>query len=198
MKSKLSTVNGYILAGGKSSRMGEDKGLMMLNNKPLIAFVIEQLKLSVQKVIIISNNKLYEQFGLEVISDIVTDIGPAGGIFTALSNTDADHNFICSCDMPFINSESIDFLIEHSFNFDITIALYKDRIQPLFGLYAKNCLAEWQNQIKKKNYKLQNIIVNCNYQNLEMKNMNSFNEVIFTNVNSRLELEQIEQKIKWR
>lgn len=196
MKNNSPTVNGYILAGGKSLRMGEDKGLILFNGKPMIAYVIEQLKPTVQKVIIVSNNKAYEQFGLEVISDLVTDIGPAGGIFTALSNTDVDYNFICSCDMPFIKTDAINFLIEHSIGFDITVAVHHDKIQPLFGVYSKSCLPEWKNQIQKNNFKLQELITQFNLQKLEMKNMNSFDKTIFTNVNSKSELEQHQQKEK--
>jgi len=196
MKNNSSSVNGYILAGGKSLRMGEDKGLMLLNGKPMIAHVIEQLKPAVQKVFIISNNKAYEQFGLEVISDLVTDIGPAGGILTALSQTNSTYNFICSCDMPFIKTKAINFLIEHSFDYDISVAVYQDKIQPLFGVYSKNCLAEWKSQIQKNNFKLQELICYFNTQKLEMKNMQLFDEAIFINVNSKSELEQHQQKVK--
>ena len=196
MKNNSPSINGYILAGGKSSRMGEDKGLMLFNGKPMIAHVIEQLKPAVKKIIIVSNNKAYEQFGLEVISDLVTDIGPAGGILTALTHTDSDYNFICSCDMPFIKTDAINFLIEHSFDFEITVAVHQDKIQPLFGVYSRNCLAEWKSQIQKNNFKLQELISYFYTQKLEMKNMQSFDEAIFTNVNSKSELEQHQQKVK--
>lgn len=196
MKNNSPYVNGYILAGGKSSRMGEDKGLILFNGKPMIVHVIEQLKPAVQKIFIVSNNKAYEQFGLEVIGDLVTDIGPAGGILTAISHTDSDYNFICSCDMPFIKTDSINFLIEQSFDFEITVATHQEKIQPLFGVYSKSCLSEWINQIQKKNYKLQELISHFKLQKLEMKNMQSFDETIFTNVNSKSELEQHQQKGK--
>ncbi|TSA51568.1 MAG: molybdenum cofactor guanylyltransferase, partial [Sphingobacteriales bacterium] len=162
MKNNSPSVNGYILAGGKSLRMGEDKGLILFNGKPMIAHVIEQVKPTVQKAIIVSNNKTYEQFGLEVISDLVTDIGPAGGILSSLTHTHSDYNFICSCDMPFIKTEAINFLIEYSFDFEITVAVHHDKIQPLFAVYSKNCLAEWRNQIQKNNFKLQELITQFN------------------------------------
>ncbi len=196
MKNNSPTVNGYILAGGKSSRMGEDKGLILFNGKPMITHMIEQLKPAVKKITIVSNNKAYEQFGLEVINDLIFDIGPAGGILTALSHTNADYNFICSCDMPFIKTEAINFLIQQSFDFEITVAVDQDKIQPLFAVYSKSCLSEWKNQIQKNNFKLQELINHFNLQKLEMKNMKSFDEIIFTNVNSKSELEQHQQKEK--
>ena len=60
---------GIILAGGKSSRMGEDKGLVLLNGKPMIQYVIEALKEVVSDIIIISNNASYNKFRVPVYSD---------------------------------------------------------------------------------------------------------------------------------
>src|ERR1035437_7677768 len=97
-------LNGYILAGGKSSRMGTDKGLLVFNKKTIIQHVIAQLKPVVKEVIIVSNNRDYEKFGVKVIADIIKNIGPAGGIHAALSHSNTNHNFIVSCDMPFITA----------------------------------------------------------------------------------------------
>ncbi len=78
---------GIILAGGKSSRMGEDKGLVLLNGKPMIQYVIEALKGVVSDIIIISNNASYNKFGIPVYPDIIKDKGPVGGIFTGLHHS---------------------------------------------------------------------------------------------------------------
>ncbi len=61
-------VNGYILAGGKSSRMGQDKGLMLFNQKPLVQYVLQSLQTVVNKVIIVANNPAYEQFGAKSLN----------------------------------------------------------------------------------------------------------------------------------
>ena len=60
-------ITGIILAGGKSSRMGSDKGLMMLNNKPFIQHIVEALQPLVNEVIIVSNNADYDIFKLKRI-----------------------------------------------------------------------------------------------------------------------------------
>ncbi|MCX6312923.1 MAG: NTP transferase domain-containing protein, partial [Bacteroidetes bacterium] len=75
----INTITGFILAGGKSSRMGTDKGLIIFNEETIIQQVIAQLKPVVNNLVIVSNNTTYEKFGLEVIGDIIKDIGPAGG-----------------------------------------------------------------------------------------------------------------------
>src|ERR1041385_1796721 len=103
----MEKMTGFILAGGKSSRMKEDKGLMLLNRKAIVQYVIDALKPAVKEVIIISNNEVYKQFGYQVIPDLVNDAGPMGGIFTGLSRSNTLYNFFASCDMPFITSEVI-------------------------------------------------------------------------------------------
>ena len=54
-------MNAYVLAGGKSSRMGADKGLILLNDKPMIQYVIEQLKPLCKNIFIVTNNSEYKK-----------------------------------------------------------------------------------------------------------------------------------------
>ena len=102
---------GIILAGGKSSRMGEDKGLVLLNGKPMIQYVIEALKEVVSDIIIISNNASYNKFRVPVYSDIIKDKGPVGGIYTGLYHSTTELNFCISCDVPMISSDFIFWLL---------------------------------------------------------------------------------------
>jgi molybdenum cofactor guanylyltransferase len=72
---KTQSISAYILAGGKSTRMGEDKGLKMLNNKPMIAYVLDQVNPCFEAVYIIANTPLYEKFSIPVLADIKKEIG---------------------------------------------------------------------------------------------------------------------------
>ena len=143
MSSNKEKINGYILAGGKSTRMGEDKGLMELHNKPVIEYVINQLKPAVNNIVIVSNNKEYAKFGYEVIEDIIRNIGPSAGIHTVLCHSKTERNFVVSCDMPFITTDSIEYLINESEGSQITIPVYKDKYEPMYAVYSKECLAQW-------------------------------------------------------
>ena len=102
---------GIILAGGKSSRMGEDKGLVLLNGKPMIQYVIEALKEVVSDIIIISNNASYNKFRIPVYADLIKDKGPVGGIYTGLYHSTTELNFCISCDVPMISSDFILWLL---------------------------------------------------------------------------------------
>ena len=86
MDKKVNNINGYVLAGGKSSRMGKDKGMIIYNGKAIIEYIIEQLKPLVNKLVIVSNNFEYEKFGVEVINDLLKDIGPVGSNVNTIYN----------------------------------------------------------------------------------------------------------------
>ncbi|MBK7589705.1 MAG: NTP transferase domain-containing protein [Bacteroidetes bacterium] len=74
----------YLLAGGESSRMGLDKGLIELHGKPIIGYIIDAVKQLTNDITIITSNDNYKQFKLPIIEDVYKNMGPASGIDTAL------------------------------------------------------------------------------------------------------------------
>ena len=83
----MNAITGVILAGGKSSRMGFDKGLAILNGKPMIQYVIDVFEKLGLDIIIISNSPGYETFGYPIYNDLIPEKGPVGGIYTCLLYT---------------------------------------------------------------------------------------------------------------
>jgi molybdopterin-guanine dinucleotide biosynthesis protein A len=179
------SVNAYILAGGKSSRMGRDKGLMPFKGKPLIQYVIEQLMPAVKSIVLVANNQEYKDFGLEVIGDYIKDIGPAGGIYTALRHTDASCNFIVGCDMPFVTTAAVEFIIQSSVQSQITLPVYHQTIEPLFGIYTKECSTKWHELVQQNIVKLNDMITYFKLQKLNMDNNELFSANLFRNINTQ-------------
>jgi molybdopterin-guanine dinucleotide biosynthesis protein A len=83
MKNKTN-ITGLILAGGKSSRMGEDKGFLLRNGKPFIQYSIDALTPLVSEIIIVSDHPKYDVFRLKRINDITKNSGPVAGICSGL------------------------------------------------------------------------------------------------------------------
>ena len=83
MKNKKN-ITGIILAGGKSSRMGTDKGFVMYKNKAFIQHIIEAIHPLVDEIIIVSNNPDYDVFKLKRVNDIIENAGPLAGVYTGL------------------------------------------------------------------------------------------------------------------
>ena len=99
------TISAVILAGGKARRMnGADKGLQLLQNKPLISHVIERLQPQVVDISINANrhHAEYAQWGFPVFSDELPDFqGPLSGMLTALEQAKTDFVLFVPCDSPY-------------------------------------------------------------------------------------------------
>lgn len=162
---------GIVLAGGKSSRMGSDKGLMLLNGIPMVAHTINQLRPCVDELILIANKAAYAQFGYRLVPDLVEAVGPVGGIYTGLTASSTELNFFVSCDMPFITSAAIRYLINRHEEADISFASLENQMQPLFGLYSKSCLTIFSENIQKEQYKLQALVKACRHNMVAMDSL---------------------------
>jgi len=144
---------GVILAGGKSSRMGTDKALLEFKGKPLIQHIAETLKSVFNHVIIISDYKeQYKFLSLPIYDDIYKNCGPLGGIHSAFVVSKNENIFIASCDLPFINSLAIHYLLDHHSQSEATMFSINQRTQPLFSLYNRSCFLKLENHLKQKQY----------------------------------------------
>jgi len=133
-------ITGVILAGGKSQRMGRDKGLVLLDGKPFIQHISDVLSLIVHEIIIVSNNKEYDAFGYKRVPDIVENSGPLGGLYTGLHHTSTEFNLVLSCDVPRINSPVLQQLIlACDTNTDIIQLESEGETIPLIAIYKKHC-----------------------------------------------------------
>lgn len=171
-----------ILAGGNSSRMGEDKGLMLVDGKPMIKHVIDIAKGVVENIIIISNNKEYDKFGYPVIQDEVKGKGPLGGIYTGLMHSKTQLSLVLSCDIPYVNASLLNLLISHSEDADITIPRKDDITHQLMGVFSKRCLITFKNALDDDKLKLITVFEKLN---LNIVDASHFSGRLFTNVNEK-------------
>lgn len=187
----MNSMNAIIIAGGHSSRMGRDKGLLEYNGKPMIQYVIDAVSPHADRVMLITQNPLYKRFGLEIFADLVPDLGPAGGIYTALHISEAASNMILSCDIPLITTSTLQFIKDQHNSYDISLAALHNKPEPLIGIYEKHCFEKWNSLIAQKNSAVHEMIKQFNTQLIEMELMEGFNPKEFTNVNTQLELENL-------
>ncbi len=94
-------IEGFVLAGGKSSRMGQDKALIQFAGQPLIFSSLKQLKTVAKTVRIAGNRDDLERFA-PTIPDRWRDSGPLAGIHAALSASASDWNIFLPVDMPLL------------------------------------------------------------------------------------------------
>ncbi len=162
MKSK-SNITGIILAGGKSSRMGTEKGLILYKNKPFVEHIIEAMSPLVDNIIIISNNKAYESFGFKCYEDLIKNTGPLAGIYTGLRYSKTNNNLIVSCDIPLIKTVVLQKLIDQKNDASEVIQLQSQgKNMPLIALYKKSCELIFMEELHQNQKKVQKALKKCN------------------------------------
>jgi molybdopterin-guanine dinucleotide biosynthesis protein A len=179
------TYESFVLAGGKSSRMGSDKGLVNFHGKKMIEHVLNSLRLS-YPISIISDNQEYRQFGHNVYSDIYKNCGPLGGIHSALYNSNSEWNIVLSCDLPLVTSDFLLFLLKNTEAklCDAIVPVHKNKVEPLCALYHKSSLSKIENLILKKELKMQSALEKLNTIYVEVPKEKFDADVLFRNINS--------------
>ncbi len=133
-------ITGIILAGGKSSRMRTEKGLVLLDGKPFVQLIIEALEPLVDELIIVSSNVVYDTFNIKRVEDIITDSGPIAGLHSGLTHSKTKNNLVLSCDVPLLRTSLLKKLIAHKEDdYDIIQFEAKGKTIPLIALYQKRC-----------------------------------------------------------
>lgn len=151
-------ITGIIVAGGKSSRMGFDKGMSVFRGKKFIDYTLTALLPNVDEVIIIANNTHYDYLGYPVYEDVVKNCGPLGGIYTGLLKSKTEKNFVISCDMPFVSKETIAYIISKVDESEITVPVHDEQLEPLCAVYSKACTETIKQLVDKKIWKLQDAL----------------------------------------
>lgn len=197
MGERITSITGVILAGGRATRMGgHDKGLLLLNGRPMIEYVLETLSPQVDKVLINANRHLdeYGQFGPQVITDDPAEFsGPLAGMAAALHNSQSDYILSVPCDGPWVPSELAQRLLDGLREEGAKIAAAHDgeRLQPVFALIHRDLLPPLEDYLASGDRKLGLWI---RQQQAAMVDFSDQPEAFF-NVNSPQELKEAEQRL---
>jgi molybdopterin-guanine dinucleotide biosynthesis protein A len=148
---RLESLTGVILAGGKSSRMGQDKALLHIGNESMVQRIYNVLKKNMDEVIIIgayeSRNCYVEN--VPFFTDEKADKGPLMGIITALHNSKNEVNFIISCDTPEFHPQLVSDLLANLENNEIAAPIFNsNRPEPLCTIYRKSVLSKCETLLR--------------------------------------------------
>ncbi|MEE9362298.1 MAG: molybdenum cofactor guanylyltransferase [Cellulophaga sp.] len=134
-------ITGIILAGGKSTRMGSDKGFVCYKNIPFIEHIIAVLKPFVAEIIIVSNNAAYDVFKQKRVNDLIENSGPLAGLYSGLHHSKTENNLVLSCDIPLINNAVLEVLVaQKNTDIDVVMVESEGKTMPLIALYKKHCM----------------------------------------------------------
>ncbi len=184
-----------ILCGGKNSRMGEEKGLLLWQKKRFIDHILEAVEPFSTEIHLIHNGINFSDLPYPIIKDIYVEKGPLGGIHSALVHSTFEKNLILSCDMPLVTKEYIAyFLSEVNENNQISVAQTNKKIHPLCGIYSKSVLKELQKRIKDNDLKLINFILARDSQQIEITPKYAS---CLSNINSKEDLIDLKKRYEY-
>jgi molybdopterin-guanine dinucleotide biosynthesis protein A len=182
-----------ILAGGKNARMGREKAYLRIGERTIIEEQSDALSRIFDEIIIVANSQNYfENIDVKVVTDIIPDSGPLGGLYSGLAVSSNIHSFLLACDMPFINLQLIDYMINQIGENDIVVPVSSKGIETLFAVYSLNCLETIRRQVESKNLKLLDILTFFKVRYISQEEVEKFDpkEFSFFNVNSPKDYEE--------
>lgn len=132
---------GFVLAGGGSTRMGRDKAFLPLEGSTLIEQIAARVLHATGAVTLVGPREPYRRLGYPMIEDRVKGCGPLGGVYSALSITQADWNLILACDMPGITTDLLETLLRtaEATGSDCVVPETAAGLHPLCAVYHRRC-----------------------------------------------------------
>ena len=196
--SKLSVV---IQAGGKSTRMGQDKGLMPFLNTTMIQYILQQVAEMGEETIIISNNvENYKDLGYPVYPDVIPNWGALGGLYSALFHASYKTVLLLACDMPIIKTALLQHLISLSGEYDAVIPRLNSSefAEPFRAVYKKSCLGPIMSAINAGQRRVISFFEEVDIRFVERKEVLVFDPdlVSFMNANTPKDIKTIEKIAK--
>jgi molybdopterin-guanine dinucleotide biosynthesis protein A len=198
----VSEISAFIIAGGKSTRMGPgaDKAFLLLNGRTLIDLMIQRAKSVADDVFIVGPKEKFSSYG-RVVEDIYPECGPLSGIQAALNRSRTDLNVILPIDMPFVDPAFLSYVIgEAQRNAAlVTVPKAKSGLQPLCAVYRRGFLPLAEKALKDGKYKIDALfspeivsVIDFNDDNMKQR---GFDPAMFDNINSPDDYEAASKRV---
>jgi len=187
-------MTGIILAGCINSRIKTEKAFIQLNPEvSLITITLEILRKIFSEIIIVTNNpKPYLKFRTKVVEDLIKNKGPLAGIFTGVCFSTSELNFVVACDMPFIDSELINCIIQKPEEYNVVTPEINGKVESLYTRYSKKTLPVIFSHLQKDELKVQDILAELKVLKITQEEIERFDpkHLSFFNINSEEDLKK--------
>ncbi|MGD1078856.1 MAG: molybdenum cofactor guanylyltransferase [Candidatus Sulfotelmatobacter sp.] len=184
----------FVLAGGKSTRMGTDKAFVTLDGRTLLARALELARSVTPNVRIVGDPAKFAPFA-PVVEDVFRGCGPLGGIHAALRASQTNLNLILAVDVPFVSPALLQYLIARartSASATVTAVRAKGGWQPLCAVYRPQFADAAEEALGASRYKIDALFDSQRTQTVSEDELESagFSPNMFRNLNTRQELAQ--------
>lgn len=184
-------IAGYILAGGRSRRMGENKAFLRLGKETFLERIRAALSCFDTVYLSVDSAEKYERTGFTLIEDLCPDAGPMGGIVSGLLSCPQPALFVAACDMPFVDRGSVEVLLDaYKKEQKPVVAKTGERIHPLFGIYPKSVLTGMLEMVERGEYRMMDFLERTDHAEVQIGAGNR----AAVNVNSREEYRELTEE----
>ncbi|MBN8659208.1 MAG: molybdenum cofactor guanylyltransferase [Candidatus Obscuribacter phosphatis] len=174
-----------ILCGGRSKRMGRPKAFLPYGGTTMIQHILTNIKDLFSETFLVSNEpESYEDFEVDVVKDILPYRGPLGGILSGLLISQHSHAFVIACDMPLVSARLIRELCARRFEHDVVVAAHEEGLEPLLGVYSKNCIKPLEESLFNGDLSLKDFLAGLNTSTYEISEDNETSLPPYFNVNT--------------
>jgi molybdopterin-guanine dinucleotide biosynthesis protein A len=188
----VSDLAAFVLAGGKSTRMGRDKAFVEFDGKTLLLRALELVSAVAQEVGIVGDREKFSSFG-PVIEDVYPERGPLGGIHAALASSKAEFNLMLAVDLPFVEPRFLDYLIAQASECKATVTVPRagGGWQPLCAVYRREFAAVAERALIAGNHKIDLLFPTVEIRAIDEIELSKlgFSGSMFRNLNTPEELE---------
>ena len=193
---------GTVLAGGKSQRFGEDKSQVKLGDKLLIDYILSEIIDEFNEVLVVSNNliKFKESEKISLIKDFRKDLGPLGGVLTAMKwvkDNNKNYKWISTfpSDTPFFKKQHLNNFLEEirSYEGQLFFINSNDTRHNIFGLWSIDLLDRLEKDLDNGERKVE---MWTNKIGVKSINMKFENKDPFFNINTKEDLIKAEEYLE--
>ncbi len=176
--------------------MGRNKALETINGRSLIEHVIELLKPLTSDILVVTSREgfsLPNAWQAKILVDLYPDKGPLGGIYTGLLASRSQYSLVVACDMPFLNTELLHYMVKQSRDFDVVVPrLEEGKLEPLHAIYSKGCLDNIKMQLDRNRLRADSILNTVSVRYVERAECQRLDPKLlsFFNINCQLDLEE--------
>lgn len=187
----MSSVTAFILAGGKSTRMGRDKAFVPWEGGTLLERAMEVAGQVTPNVQIVGARAKFERCGA-VVEDIYPERGPLGGIHAALRATTTEFNLVLAVDLPYVTSGLLEYLVEQAGNSSAMVAVprFAEGWQPLCAVYRKDFAEIAEGALREGRNAIHLLLESCAPRVLDEAELEKagFPVLMFRNINTTMDL----------
>ena len=166
---------------------------MRLGNRRLVDIVLETLSPLVESFVIVANSRhLFAELPALITTDIKAGTGPLGGILSGLLTLEHEHALVVACDMPFLNTELLRYMLQQMGNYDVVMPRVNGNLEPLHAVYSRACIEPIRRLLDAQDFKIIEFLHEVRVRYVEEEEIDRLDpsHLSFLNINTLDDLER--------